>query len=230
MTRREILSSLNIFLIIIEIICIQLCVLYINYLNLSKTVRFLLNGSVCRIKISYIFTLIQAIHQRIELLGERIFGSVTVGYKWRNRVSITAVRRLRFPINIHVLMSNVEIKDRLSLRPKTLRIIRATEIKTRIIIYNSSFSQSCISDPLNFKETSREINSRHFNPCRPDLFKNFVLQNLTFCTINHTAKKWSRRNIDKIILIEKKKEKKGGKMEKKMKTWKEYNKRPWEKQ
>lgn len=79
-------------------------------------------------------------------MGERILGSVTVGYKWRNRVSITAVRRLRFPINIHVLMSNVEIEDRLSLRLKTLRTIRATEIKTRIIIYNSSFSQFCISD------------------------------------------------------------------------------------
>lgn len=94
-----------------------------------------LNGSVCRIKIPC--TLIQAIHQpRTKLVGERkrILGSVTVGYKWRNRVSITAVRRLRFPINIHVLMSNVEIEDRLSLLLKTLRTIRAAEI-THIILF-----------------------------------------------------------------------------------------------
>lgn len=65
---------------------------------------------------------------------KRILGSVTVGYKWRNRVSITAVRRLRFPINIHVLMSNVEIEDKLSSVLKTLRTIRMAEI-TRIILF-----------------------------------------------------------------------------------------------
>lgn len=72
---------------------------------------------------------------------------------------------------------NVEIEDRLSLPFKTLRTIRAAEI-TRIVLlffYNPSFSQSSnwILE-LNFKETSREINSSHFDPYSSNLFKNFI--------------------------------------------------------
>lgn len=60
--------------------------------------------------------LIQVIQQsRTELARERSESSdlwmETVAFKWRNRVSITAERRLHFLINIHVLMSNAEIEE-----------------------------------------------------------------------------------------------------------------------
>lgn len=76
---------------------------------------------------------------------------MTVEYKWRNRVSITAVRRLRFPINIHVLMSNVEIEDKLSSVLKTLRTIRMAEITRIILFFIILHFLNPVLDPLNFK-------------------------------------------------------------------------------
>lgn len=104
-----------------------------------------------------------------ELSGERseslALRTATVAYKWRNRVSITAKRRLHFPINIHVLMSNAEIEDGL---PFLFYLTLLSRNDTTVGNYNSLQSTIDIiishfkskKKQKNKKETRNIINER----------------------------------------------------------------------